>query len=375
MTNIDKDKELLIRDLGIFELRGLARQLGVSSPTTKKREELIDSIIVAMQNDDIKETQTKRKGRPFKKLSSIKDIMTVVTEESAPFDALSYQSMLGFAQVTAEFDLNDDCVGEKQQFTGFARVQGNNVSFIDVDKNVWVFLKGNIKYADNIKNGDKIVVNGYATNIKEQFVGVEVCEINGLPSQNYQAKNVSHGLEVISNSMIPFGNKNAKEGRRNAVCLSEDLYENDNLKNTYKYCLANGIDFALLGLNVSFEDAIYFNEFSKRFDFTTKYGSKTALNLNKILDAINYTKQRLQNGNNVFLAITDIMEVVRVLEKALINQADNIQEMKTIVVTELLSLAKSYKEGPSCTMLLCYRQNDYDNEYLQNEILRICKKI
>lgn len=375
MTNIDKDKELLIRDLGIFELRGLARQLGVPSPTTKKREELIDSIITAMQSSDTKETQGKRKGRPFKKLSSIKDILTVVTEEGAPYDDLSYQSMLGFAQVSAEFDLNDDYSGEKQQFTGFARVHDKNVSFIDVDKNVWVFLRSDTKFIENIKNGDKILVNGYSTNIKDQYVGVEVCEINGLPSQSYQAKNISHGLEVISNSMIPFGNKNAKEGRRNSVCLAEDLYESDNLKNTYKYCMANGIDFVLLGLNISFEDAIYFNEFSKKIDFTTKYGSNIALNLNKILDAINYTNQRLQSGSNVFLAITDIMEVVRVLEKALKSQPENIQEMKRIVVTELLSIAKSYKDGPSCTMLVCYRQNDYDNEYLQSEILRICKNV
>ena len=34
-------KELLVRQLGVFELRGLARELGITSPTTKKRDELI----------------------------------------------------------------------------------------------------------------------------------------------------------------------------------------------------------------------------------------------------------------------------------------------------------------------------------------------
>ena len=43
---LDKNKkiELEVKKLGIFELRGLAREVGVSSPTTKKREELIDLI-------------------------------------------------------------------------------------------------------------------------------------------------------------------------------------------------------------------------------------------------------------------------------------------------------------------------------------------
>ena len=43
MSN-DNLKDVLVRKLGIYELRGLARELGISSPTTKRRSELVDQI-------------------------------------------------------------------------------------------------------------------------------------------------------------------------------------------------------------------------------------------------------------------------------------------------------------------------------------------
>ena len=375
MTSFEKDKELIIRDLGIFELRGLARQFGVSSPTTRKRDELIECILQSMENKDSKEQVGKRKGRPFKQLSSIKDIFNTVVEEDCPFDNLSYNSMLGFAQVAVDFDFSEKFAGEMKQFCGYARVKDGKVSFIDSEKNVWVFIKDQTKYSELVKNGDKILVNGYATNSRNQFVGTEICELNDVKIQDYQLTEASHGFEVISNNVLPYGANYLKEGRRNSFCLNDDLYENDNLKNAYKYCLAKDIDFILLGANVSFEDSIYFSKLDKAKNFTTKYGANQTINLNKILDAINYATQRLQNGKNVFFVVADILEIVRVLDKVLTFEIENREEMKKIVVTELLSLAKAYEDGCTCTMLVCYRKNDYDNEYLHNEILRICKEI
>ena len=40
-TNQSKRIELEVKRLGIFELRALAREVGVQSPTTKKREETL----------------------------------------------------------------------------------------------------------------------------------------------------------------------------------------------------------------------------------------------------------------------------------------------------------------------------------------------
>lgn len=373
MTN--NDKELLVRDLGIFELRGLARQLGVNSPTTKKREELIDCILKAMEGEEVSENTGKRKGRPFKQLSSIKDILNSVIEEPNPCEELSYSSIMNFAQVTAEFSVIDEAKGAIEQLEGYARVNNGKISFIDCNKNAWVFIDEGVQCSQLVNNGDKIIVNGYLTSSKNQYRGVEIIDINNQQSKDYKRHSIEGRFEVISNNVLPFGDKSIREGRRNSLCLQEDLYENDRLKNAYSYCLANNIDFVLLGANTSFEDSILFNNFDKKIDFSTKYGSADTLNFNKIIDAINYTTQSVDGGKNVLLIVTDIMEIVRVIERVLSQQYEDKDEVKKILIKELMSLAKTYKDGPSCTTLICYRKNDYDNDYLQNEILRICKEI
>ena len=60
-----KSKENLVRSLGIFELRGLARELGVKSPTTKKREELIDLILEIVSSGEEPMSAGKRKDAPY----------------------------------------------------------------------------------------------------------------------------------------------------------------------------------------------------------------------------------------------------------------------------------------------------------------------
>ena len=51
--NVEDEKFAKVNNLGIYELRGLARALGVSSPTTKKRDYLVSAIIDKLDNNNI----------------------------------------------------------------------------------------------------------------------------------------------------------------------------------------------------------------------------------------------------------------------------------------------------------------------------------
>ena len=67
-TNQSKRIELEVKRLGIFELRALAREVGVQSPTTKKREELIVNILERINNGQLDDVVVTKKGRPYKRL-------------------------------------------------------------------------------------------------------------------------------------------------------------------------------------------------------------------------------------------------------------------------------------------------------------------
>ena len=108
-------QELLIRELGVFELRGLAREIGITSPTTKKREELINLILEKIQDGAVIEHLEKKKGRPYKKLASIDELVNLLTDVERSEEGHTLEA-LTFAQTLDEINLVPD--GEPKRLQG-----------------------------------------------------------------------------------------------------------------------------------------------------------------------------------------------------------------------------------------------------------------
>ena len=103
-----EEKKEIISGLGIYELRGVARALGVPSPTTKKRDYLIDSIMSLLKNDNVEVVQNVTKGRPFKKLESVDTILNLLGDNNIKEIELpkeySYENIILFAQEVPVFE-------------------------------------------------------------------------------------------------------------------------------------------------------------------------------------------------------------------------------------------------------------------------------
>ena len=95
-VNNEKRKESMIRGLGVFELRAVARQLGVPSPTTKKREDLIALILEASRNGKYIEENMPKRGRPFKRLNVLEHITNKISPDD--FKGLDFESVIRFEQ-------------------------------------------------------------------------------------------------------------------------------------------------------------------------------------------------------------------------------------------------------------------------------------
>ena len=81
-----------LKTMGIYELREFARQIGVVSPTTKKRAELI-SAIEAINNGEVKVSQKTKKGRPPKSVKSVASYYDMlIPEELKTKDELEDQT-------------------------------------------------------------------------------------------------------------------------------------------------------------------------------------------------------------------------------------------------------------------------------------------
>ena len=71
MENKDQELSDFLKSMGIYELRELARQVGVESPTTKKRAELCEQILKINAGELSPNKINLSKGRPPKSVSRV----------------------------------------------------------------------------------------------------------------------------------------------------------------------------------------------------------------------------------------------------------------------------------------------------------------
>ena len=81
---MEQYKEQNLQQLSIYELRTIARQIGVKSPTTKKHSELVESIL-KIQNGEERAFSTK-KGRPPKVINFVNQPLDANKEEGLMYD-------------------------------------------------------------------------------------------------------------------------------------------------------------------------------------------------------------------------------------------------------------------------------------------------
>ena len=383
----EEDKDLIVQDLGIFELRGLARKLGVPSPTTKKRDELVSLILEKIKSGQISCQSGKKKGRPFKSLSAIDDIYTTITNpqnnneyinKNQNYQAIqtNFDSSVVFNQEISNYSYDDTV--ELKIFEGIIRENQSGFFFYDINTFKCVFINKDIDYSINIETGDKVVVKAYEVFGKNQFNAVEIISINNISVLDYCPQIQEKGDVIISDKTLPFGNKKIYIGRRNITHGDKDLYESESeLKNFINICKENNQKLILIGLNTSFENIIMLNNYKNIDKFISEYGQNDKKNFTLIFDAINYCERLSQIGENVVVGIIDIIEILNCLDRYFTGEkSESFYDRQTFVVLEkILSLGKAYQNGNSTTLLLNYNDIDKDERVLKTDIIKVCKVI
>ncbi len=363
-------QETRVKQLGVFELRGLAREIGIPSPTTKKREQLIKLILEKFKNGFTTDVQEKRKGRPFKKLSTIDEIVFSMTEDNND-KAMTFENIMLFAQDTHNFTNRPS---SKETIELEAIVRKDKDGFNANNKEKWIYFNEDSESYKKLRQGDKVKVQAQLIGQGNQYQANQILEINDIEAEKYVKGQYTQRKEVLSNQILEINGLKIHAGKRNAIMLSEDVYENNDFSNLVSYCRQNEINLIVLGINTSFEDQVYFKDFD--FDnFTTKYGTDNNVNLNVILDAISYAENLILRGKNVLIYLLDIMEIVRLSDRCFGHTDGNRSNNTMIIIQKIMELGRSFQDGGHSTMLIGYNELDKDQPLLKSEVLRVCKLI
>ena len=325
--------EKQLNEFNIFGLREYARRTGVASPTSKRKEQLIQEIL-AIQSGEMKPHIAKTKqGRPPKEFGY------EFVDNMARSD-IGLTKVVTFNQHAEGFE-----VGGIKTVVGYVEIFANNSALLNVlEHNEFVsyFVSPSIVENFGLRFGDKICAE---IELKDgQVVIKSILNINDCPisRSGKTRKNFEKLTHEIPTENVKFENKSfekfeIKKGE------SVYFYGNNNNENTISLIkLLNAAKFdrkIYLNISVADKNRIFLNELKNSEQFAVNLTADVDVAKKAIMLSVERAKRAMENGEDVAILIDDLLSV-----KSVDN--DVMTMLKSIV-----TITKNTKKNGSITLL------------------------
>ena len=359
------DKELL-QQSSIFELRNIARDIGVYSPTIYKKEELIDKIFQIV-NGEVKPYVPKSKqGRPPKSLSnpSRKNIIDMIL----PTEEIGYsieESSIPCLSESVRAFLEDDKAKVKTNFDieGVLEITNYGYGFVRQKGKVYSAFSGayvslNMIEQNKLKNGDYIIGRAKLLEDDKPLVMFEIINVNNGQSivEDFETKAISQALTRLNT-----GNDidNFIVGLSNLIIQGK---ESESSVYDYIKGFPNDYKIIVVKLEANKEQEYLQSKLEVENYYTTML-QKANEHINMIKLVLLRSKNLASLGENVVLCIDSV-------DKALKNQntinGSSLLDIKsnTFDIVKLLCMGtRQFAQGGSLTTVCLYNYksgNDFD---------------
>lgn len=180
---MEQINEQNLQELGIFEIRNIAREIGVYSPTTQKKQELIEKIMRIVNGSEKPYVKKTRQGRPPKNITTINDFIEVIV----PQKTLEQRNSTDYSVFNDNAkNINfDDLNANEYCFKGLVKVYDGNdyslcfLSKINETQKDIVFINNVQTDFYNLKTGDEISGKYVFVDENKPFILKEIFSING----------------------------------------------------------------------------------------------------------------------------------------------------------------------------------------------------
>lgn len=318
-----------LNELSIFALRELARRTGVNSPTSKKKQQLIDDIIAI--NNGVKKPHIPKtkQGRPPKTFGY--DVSNIFADKNQIAPTFSKDCSL--TQNNEGFEQSSSC-----EIEGVVEIVSNNVGFLWVNKLQdydCYFIPSSVVEKFAVKSGDKVDAK-ISFNNGETIVE-NIITINGNSANKPVARKEYFDIEHVLDkqeftfSSNEFNGLNLKQGE-NTYLYSKD----NNASTNYVINLLNSckVDNKIY-INVSIVEKN--KHVLKSIDDAELFVSKITDNLETSRRIVTLAVERalrlIEQDKNVLIVVDDALSVASV---------DN-QELT--ILKRLMSITKNGRNG------------------------------
>lgn len=367
VSNIE-DKSQFVQSLSVYELRGLARALGINSPTTKVREKLIEDITTALTSGQVIQQRTTKKGRPSKELANIGMILDVVMgekEHTSSFDRLAVfnQDIPVFATKSSSLE----------RMKGIVKTGGSFVYFEDLKTSAKVFINRELCGDIQLANGDFVEVE--ATKISQnQYFSQKIISLNYQTFEDALSREKVTAEKVLPSQFMGYESGAVLVGGRNVLETDNPLFICNSLKNLLSYINSQNCCNVFIGFNMCYEDKLSLSAYPNLVAVTTDYEGDENRAAEKLIDAINMVSNFNSLGKSVNLIVYDFASVISQLDRCYGAKQSPAPETM-VLIKKLISLAGAYSSGQSTTLIATYNSDDKNSDVVKSELLKISNNI
>ncbi len=377
--------------LGIFQLREIARDVGVHLPTTYKKDDLIEKIIQVASGQILPFVPKNKKGRPPKSVSQFGNVAdsTVAQKTKTQFSwnlgdflspnaGISFVDELKVCMKDAVFYSKEE--NKPQKTLGVVFIEPNGMGAFHVGGLNHV-LDGDIAYIPsemiatyNIKTGDELLCNVFV-NLEGNKVVDEVFEINKKPANSFkrlydsnknfdaiQTKEAIHFWEQKSLESL----KNKKvigKGQRVFVFADESTTGTKFLSEVSKFATKT-LKTIIVALDKRPEEKTIYSQENAEFLFcnfdVTPFRQIYLLNL-----GIERAKRLCEMGEDVCLVIDNLVSVFSAYE-CFFEQSEESLKRAQIEIKKLLAVGINSEKGGTITLFAgTHKADDEMNKFFE----------
>ncbi len=354
METIDREK---LEALSIFELRDLARKVGVYSPTVLQKGKLIEEINLILSGQKEPFVPKNRQGRPAKKLSGYDNIVNVLLPNN-PTELTTFDDKNAPKPspnvITMMQNVDSAQYSPPVVKHGFVELLDNKSALIvpNIDDRVavsdYVYVVNQTVERYNLKSGDEIICNANFISKDKPMVLSDIVSINGvaLDKHTRTRSDYDEWSHVSTDDLLG----NASDER---FLSSKPIHLGDNVM---LYCNENGTAFLskFIATIPNSRPVIYLNPAitNKNRDIVKTIPSiqpfcsdyiNSFTNQKKISYlALNRAKRLAENGEDVVLVVDDALTLANVCQdndlillKTLFNSAKHTKHGSITIITAL----------------------------------------
>lgn len=373
MNNLSKEA---LENLGIYELRSVARQVGVYSPTKYKKDILIGKITAIVSGEEQPYIKKTNQGRPPKQIAGLDEILNIFVpniEQKDQFEQKFHENLFTPALMQTIKVLPNNF----EEFEGYLRILNGNYGvvfkngYFEGNKHTYYLtpqiltkiglregdhIRGICYYMDDTK--PKIIkdikfVNGVNLPVGEQILREDFEKLEAIYPRNQiklsQSPNDFLDFRCID-KICPFG-----EGSRVVINYDKNFYIEDFVVEFAKKLSAN-YNISLIAVDERPEDLSLIRSECDRL---------TMLNKHSELDEVNFTEQTLmlfnniirqvENGRNQIVIIKNLQKFESLLERYYViekklNEAEAKLQARQMI-KKMFSLAKNTEKGYALTFV------------------------